>query len=110
MYFAPESIRRNEDRISGWTRFDFPNGSSALIPDTNWGSIRIFVVVNCDSLAAKSYEILFYDTEGRFKKKDQDNDTAKEQKGTIGWALFEYLCERRTSFPTGPPVLKLKTN
>ncbi|HEX5704878.1 MAG TPA: surface-adhesin E family protein [Pyrinomonadaceae bacterium] len=109
MHFAPETIRRNEDKVSGWTRFDFPNGSAVALPGTDFGSIRLFLVFDCAHNRAYSYEALLYDRNGKFLKKHNDNSSIEEKPGTLSWAAFEYLCERRTSFPTGPPVLKPKT-
>lgn len=104
--FAPESIRRNEDQITAWTRTDFRDGSGSIIPNTDYASIRILVDYDCAKTRARSRDILFYDLSGKVVKSGQDNDYFQEKPGTFGWAMFEYLCERRSQFPNQPPKLK----
>lgn len=105
-YFAPESTRRNEDHVIGWTRTDFQNGTGRVLPGTNYGSLRIFAEFDCGQNRVKGRDILFYDVDGRLAKSGQDRDWSEEKPGTFSYAIFEYLCERRTQFPTAPPKLK----
>lgn len=109
MYFAPETIRRNGVRVTGWTRFDFPSGSESVLPNTRFSSLRIFVLFDCAQNRAQSQRILFYNPQGQFIKSESDSEWTPEKPGTLSYVAFEYLCERRTSFPIGPPVLKPKS-
>lgn len=105
-YYAPESIRRADDVIRVWTRFDFSNGSNFLVPGTDYASIRIFATFDCQRNSTVSEDILFYDYHGKLVKSGKDNSRVDETPSTFGYAIFEYLCERRSQFPNQPPKLK----
>lgn len=105
-YFAPESVKRGEDRIRVWIRVDLPKSSASLFPGTNFYSIRFDTELDCAGGRARSFKTLLYDQSERLARKEKGEAWIKETPDTIGYAVFQYFCEYKENPPQAPPKLK----
>jgi hypothetical protein len=107
-YFAPETVRRADDVIKVWVKFEFPYGSGFLPQNTDFGMVRAYVTLDCAQSRISLPTAITYDRNGKFvAEKERINEAVDwEKPNTMGHAIFEYFCERPAPPPTKAPTLK----
>lgn len=108
IYFAPKTVRRDEDIIKVWVTVEFPSGDNGLfIPNKNSGALRVFAVFDCKNNSTRALTMLLYDTKAKVSRTREkvSDEVAHETPNTFGYVLFEYFCERGEA-PTVRPKLK----
>jgi len=107
-YISPDSIKRGDDIIKVWMRFELPKGSRDLYANTpiDFGETRVYGMLNCKASKMQSKTMLVYDRAGNFYLgKENAGGWAEERPDSIGHSVFVYFCERGEK-ATEAPTLK----
>lgn len=109
-YYAPETIARAGDIVKVWVKWDYPRGMGTLVQELglpqDYGSLRVYMVLNCKRAEMGAITMLLYDRSGRFALSGTTDTTPKEIPDTMGSELLQYFCERTDGRPTQSPTLK----
>jgi hypothetical protein len=108
-YFAPETIRRADDVIKVWAKFELPYGSSHLLPETDFGIVRAYIVLDCARTLMSMPTMIVYDRNGKHvdekEKVEGEGNTSWEEPNNMAHVIIQYFCERPAPKPTKAPAL-----
>lgn len=108
MVVSIAEVKRSEETVRIWLQISMPNGSWFALPGTDYGEIRYRAKVICTEVGrARADAMIAYGRKGEFLyMRELDEASGPELKGSVGQAIYTYICERGGREDTGPPKLK----